>query len=126
MARCDQGYRCDVCGGDVENITQSDLYLHYVLGEVDPELLHLQTERHLRCNPVVAQFIVHSSFEPILVSGLFGKSGLDPDFVTEEESRVTGAFLRLREIYDSGQDLPITLYPFPGMQDRWKRVAPSQ
>ena len=27
MARCDQGYLCDVCGQDVEAITESDLYL---------------------------------------------------------------------------------------------------
>ena len=34
MARCDQGYLCEVCGRDVEAITESDLYLRYVLGEV--------------------------------------------------------------------------------------------
>ena len=33
MARCDQGYLCEVCGGDVEAITDSDLYLRYVLGD---------------------------------------------------------------------------------------------
>ena len=31
MARCEQGYLCDVCGEEVEDITQSDLYLAYVL-----------------------------------------------------------------------------------------------
>ena len=39
MVRCEQGYRCDVCGQDVEEIVDSDLYLRYVLGEVPPELL---------------------------------------------------------------------------------------
>ena len=34
MARCDQGYLCEVCGAEVEEITESDLYLAYVLGEV--------------------------------------------------------------------------------------------
>ena len=27
MAKCEEGYLCDVCGGDVEAITESDLYL---------------------------------------------------------------------------------------------------
>ena len=38
MAKCDEGYRCEVCGVDVEAITESDLYLRYVLGEVPLEL----------------------------------------------------------------------------------------
>ena len=32
MAKCEEGYLCDVCGGDVEAITDSDLYLRYVVG----------------------------------------------------------------------------------------------
>ena len=40
MAKCEEGYLCDVCGGDVAEITDSDLYLRYVIGEVDPETLH--------------------------------------------------------------------------------------
>ena len=51
MARCEQGYLCDVCGAEVAEITESDLYLRYVLGEVAPEKLHLSRERHIRCNP---------------------------------------------------------------------------
>ena len=38
MARCDEGYRCEVCGRDVEAVTDSDLYLRYVLGEVPLEM----------------------------------------------------------------------------------------
>ena len=34
LARCDEGYGCEVCGRDVEAVTDSDLYLRYVLGEV--------------------------------------------------------------------------------------------
>jgi hypothetical protein len=34
VAKCDEGYRCEVCGLDVEVIVDSDLYLRYVLGEV--------------------------------------------------------------------------------------------
>ena len=62
MAKCDEGYRCDVCGQDVERIGDSHLYLSYVIGELDPELLHTTPERHLRCNPVLAQFIVDDDF----------------------------------------------------------------
>ena len=54
MAQCERGYLCEVCGQDVEDVTTSDLYLRYVLGEVDPETLHVQPERHLRCNPTLA------------------------------------------------------------------------
>jgi hypothetical protein len=120
MARCEQGYRCDVCGQDVENITESDLYLHYVLGEVDPETLHLQTERHIRCNPVVAQFIVDERFDPVTVDGLFAKSGLDPEFVAEEEDRVTASYRRLLEIFHTSRDLPMGDYPLPGVAGKWR------
>src|SRR5437764_510005 len=32
MAACETGYLCEICGRDVEAITESDLYLRYVLG----------------------------------------------------------------------------------------------
>ena len=57
MAKCEQGYLCEVCGADVEDLTGSDLYLRYVLGEVDPERLHRLPERHVRCNPALAQYM---------------------------------------------------------------------
>ncbi len=66
MARCDEGYPCEVCKRDVEAIIDSDLYLRYVLGEVALEQLHLLPERHIRCNPMLAQFIVDASFEAIV------------------------------------------------------------
>ena len=58
MAKCDEGYLCEVCGKDVANLTESDLYLRYVIGMLDPEVLHTSPERHIRCNPALAQFIV--------------------------------------------------------------------
>jgi len=118
MAVCEKGYLCDVCGQEVEEITDSDLYLRYVLGEVDPETLHSTPERHIRCNPVLAQFIVAEGFLPVVVQGLFGKSELDPKFVAEEEARVTRGYLRLWEVL--GKEIPITEYPLPGAADRWK------
>ena len=38
--KCEEGYLCDVCGGDVEEITDSDLYLRYVIGLTRQGLLH--------------------------------------------------------------------------------------
>ena len=48
MARCEQGYLCEVCGRDVEEITDSDLYLRYILGEVPLYQLHQLRERHVQ------------------------------------------------------------------------------
>ncbi len=118
MAVCEQGYLCEVCGGDVADLTESDLYLRYVLGEVDPETLHLSPERHIRCNPTLAQFIVVEGFEPVAVEGLFGKAELDPEFVAAEEARVSRGYRRLVELPALG--LPITEYPFPELRSRWQ------
>lgn len=125
MAQCELGYLCDVCGAEVEDITESDLYLRYVLGEVDPETLHLAPERHLRCNPTLAQFIVDPEFPPVAVEGLFSKSGLDPAFVAEEEARITRGFRRLREVF-AVEGMPITEYPLPGVMARWSEAPPSR
>lgn len=118
MAVCDQGYLCEVCGGDVEDLAESDLYLRYVLGEVDPERLHQLPERHLRCNPVLAQFIVAPEFPPVEAEGAFAKSALDPEFVAQEESRVTRGYRRLLEVIELG--LPIVDYPLPDQRVRWQ------
>ncbi|MDA1178273.1 MAG: hypothetical protein O2931_05680, partial [Planctomycetota bacterium] len=67
MARCEEGYLCQVCGADVEEIWDSDLYLRYVLGLVHPEQLHVLRERHIRCNPLLAQFIVDPEFPAVEV-----------------------------------------------------------
>ena len=109
MARCEQGYLCEVCGGDVEAITESDLYLRYVLGEVLPEKLLATRERHIRCNPALAQYIVAPAFEAVVVSGAFAKAELDPAFVTDEERRVTRGWRRLQAIPTLG--LTIAEYP---------------
>lgn len=110
MAVCDQGYLCVVCGGEVEEIAESGLYLRYVLGEVKADQLDRMPEHHIRCDPTVAQFIVVEGFEPVVVTeGPFAKAGLDPDFVAEEERRVTRGFLRLQEL--SAKGLSIWEYP---------------
>jgi hypothetical protein len=98
MARCDEGYRCEVCGGDVEAITESDLYLRYVLGEVPIHRLHQLPERHIRCNPALAQYIVDPAFEPVVCDGPFAKAQFDAEYVAAEEARVTRGWRRLRAI----------------------------
>ena len=110
MARCEQGYLCDVCGGDVERLAESDLYLRYVIGLIDPEVLHTAAERHLRCNPTLAQFIVAEGFEPIAVEGPFDKRLLDAAYVSERQSLVTRGWLRLQEI-ESQAGLSLLEYP---------------
>ena len=114
MARCDEGYRCEVCGADVEAITESDLYLRYVLGEVPMEKLHLFPERHIRCNPALAQYISDPAFAPVVCEGVFDKRVLDAEYVAEEERRVTRGWRRLQAIPTLGLTLaeyPISVTP---------------
>jgi hypothetical protein len=116
MARCEQGYLCDVCGRDVGEITDSDLYLRYVLGDVEPEQLHLLPERHVRCNPALAQYIVDPGFPPLVCDGFFAKGTLDPAFVAAEEARVTRGWRRLQEL--PALRIPIIEYPLPEVRER--------
>ena len=116
MAKCEQGYLCDVCGKDVEAIIDSDLYLRYVLGDLPPERLPLSRERHIRCNPAIAQFIVDCRFAPLKCDGPFAKENLDPAYVAGMEARVTRAWARLQEIPTLG--VLITDYPLAEVRAR--------
>jgi hypothetical protein len=111
MAKCDEGYLCDVCGQDVAELTDSDLYLRYVVGMLDPEVLHTTPERHIRCNPALAQYIVADDFAAVTVDGPFNKRELDPQFVTEREALLTRGWRRLNEVVRLG--VPIIEYPLP-------------
>jgi hypothetical protein len=111
MAKCEEGYLCEVCGKDVAEITDSDLYLRYVIGLLDPEVLHTSRERHIRCNPTLAQFIVDDGFLPMSVEGSFDKRLLDSAYVRGQEALVTRGYRRLKEI--AALDLPILDYPLP-------------
>jgi hypothetical protein len=119
MAKCDQGYRCQVCGEDVERLIESDLYLRFVIGELDPEVLHTSPERHIRCNPVLAQFIEHESFEPVIVAGELSRNSLDAEFVRRRVDLLSRGFARLIEIEhgDKGRDL--TTYPLPEAAEKY-------
>ncbi|MCC9604907.1 hypothetical protein LOC68_25635 [Blastopirellula sp. JC732] len=117
MAKCDEGYNCEVCGRPVEKLTESDLYLRYVIGMLDPEVLHTTPERHIRCNPVLAQFVVHPDFPPVVAEGDFAKSNLDPAFVAEREKLATRGYERLRELVQV--NLPIVDYPLPEVRAKY-------
>lgn len=116
--KCEEGYLCDVCGGDVEDLRSSDLYLRYVIGLLDPETLHTTRERHIRCNPVLAQFIVAPDFEPVTVTGDFDKRGLDPNYVAERERLVTRGWRRLQELSEQ-TGVAIIDYPLPEVVAYW-------
>ncbi len=116
MARCDQGYLCEVCGDEVAEITDSDLYLRYVIGEIDSSLLSSAPERHILCNPVQAQFIVDSRFDPVTVDGAFDKRLLDALDVQQKEKLITRGWLRLQEVCSLG--LPISDYPLDDVREK--------
>jgi hypothetical protein len=126
MARCEQGYLCEVCGGDVADISQSDLYLRFVLGQLEARQLLTAAERHIRCNPVQAQFIVDERFEPVAVEGPFDKRKLDPSLVRTQEELVTRGWRRLQELRELG--LPISQYPLPEFRQpaQMSERAPEQ
>lgn len=109
MAKCDEGYLCEVCGEPVEGITDSDLYLRYVIGEIGLDQLQRAPERHIRCNPTQAQFIVDKHFPPVAVEGLFDKRELDEQSVRQREDLVTRGWRRLQEL--ARMRIPIDEYP---------------
>jgi len=114
MARCDEGYLCEICGEAVDPITESDLYLCYIIGLIKADQLTQAPERHIHCNPVQAQFIVAEDFAPVVVDGPFGKAELDPEYVRSQEELVTRGWHRLKEI--STTDVPVAEYPLPEFQ----------
>jgi len=123
MAKCDEGYLCEVCGKDVASLTDSDLYLRYVVGMLDPEVLHTTPERHIRCNPTLAQYIVAAGFELVPLEGPFDKRTLDADFVQEQESLLTRGWKRLQEI--AGDEIAIIEYPLPEVIRKNRQRSPG-
>ena len=125
MAKCEQGYLCDICSGDVEHIYESDLYLRYVIGMLDPETLHTSSERHIRCNPALAQFIVHEKFPPVVDESPFDKRQLDAEFVRQRETLVTRGWLRLCQLAETS-DLSLLEYPLPEVVEALRAAAQQQ
>ena len=122
MARCDQGYLCRVCGEEVEHITESQLYLSYVIGEVDPETLHLSQECHLHCSPAFSQFISDPRFcLQNAVESDFAKENLDSEYVTQRTFLVSRGYARLWSIREERRK-PLTVieYPLPEFRGKWR------
>jgi len=118
MAKCDTGYLCEVCGQDVADISDSDLYLRYVIGEIDARELMASPERHLRCNPTQAQFIVDAAFPTVEVDGPFAKRELSPEDVARREQLVTRGWHRLQELHQLPARPAINEYPLPEFRSR--------
>lgn len=110
MANCDEGYNCDRCGAYVENVEESELYLRYVLGAVPHSELPREPERHIRCAPEFAQFIVDPDFEPVLCDDpALDKRNLPAEVREAQERLFTRAWRRLREVRKLG--IPVEEYP---------------
>ena len=117
MAKCEEAYSCSVCGGDVVNIWDSDVYMRYVIGQVDPETLHTTRERHILCNPTLAQFIAAADFPAVIVEGPFDKRLLDVAYVREQERLVTRGWRRLKELAHM-EGISLLEYPLPEVRER--------
>ena len=110
MSDCDEGYNCDRCGEYVENIRESELYLRFVLGAVPLEELPREPERHIRCAPEFAQFIVDPDFAAIeCEDDELAKSGLPQEVRLRQERIFTLAWRRLQELAEAGE--PVDRYP---------------
>jgi hypothetical protein len=121
MAKCEEGYLCEVCGGDVERLCDSALYLQLIIGWIDPETLHTRRECHLRCAPALAQFIDHPTFIPAVVAaGEFSLQQLDPLFAAERTALVTRGYVRLCEIDAMRDRPPVIEYLLPEAAERWR------
>lgn len=121
MAKCEEGYLCEVCGGDVERLRDSALYLQFIIGWLDPETLHTRRECHLRCAPALAQFIDHPTFTPpVVVEGEFSRTQLDHCFAAERSALVTRGYERLCEV-DAMRERPAVIeYLLPEAAERWR------
>jgi hypothetical protein len=117
MARCEQGYLCDVCGDEVESIRESDLYLRFVTGEIAARELLAAPERHIRCNPVLAQFIDDPAFDAVVVNGDFDKRLFDAVWSDTRTLLLTRGWRRLQELAGLAQAVPLPEYPLPEFQN---------
>lgn len=121
MAKCDEGYLCEVCEQPVEGLIESALYLQYVIGWIDPETLHTRRECHIRCQPSLAQFIDDERFEPVLITGAFDRRNLDPGFASQRAALVTQGYCRLQELKRIRRSLSVKDYPLPDAIARWSQ-----
>ncbi len=122
MAKCDEGYLCEVCGIAVERLDESALYLQFVIGWIDPETLHTRRECHLRCHPALAQYIDDSRFDPpVLVDDEFDRRQLDTEFVKDRAELISQGFARLCELQKRRRDLSVHDYPLEDVRAKWQQ-----
>ncbi len=100
-------------------LTDSELYLRYIIGEIDPEVLHTTPERHLRCVPALAQFIVDPGFARVSIGGDFDCRQLDREFVEQRCELVSRGYRRLAELESLGGDVDVTTYPLAEVIAKW-------
>ncbi len=80
--------------------------------------MHTSRERHIRCSPTLAQFIVDPEFQPpVFVDGAFDKRLLDSAYVRVRETLVTRGWRRLREVLNT--EAAIISYPLPEVRSRF-------
>lgn len=121
MAKCEEGYLCEVCGHDVENLRDSGLYLQFILGWIDPETLHTRREIHIDCLPALAQFIDDTNYpRPLEVPPEFHREHLDAQFVRQRTEQVSRAYQRLRELDQMSQRPAVIEYLLPEVAGRWR------
>ena len=109
MAKCDEGYNCSVCNQYVESITDSTLYLRYIIGDIPSSVLMSMPEQHIRCDPATAQYIMDDSFPPVVCDDAFDKREFDADYVGMREDLVTRGWQRLQHVKE--MKIPISEYP---------------
>ena len=127
MARCDQGYLCQICGEEVKRLDQSLLYLRYVIGWITAEQLTQQPEAHLGCTPSVAQFIVAEDFvTPDLGAEPAAKCFLDPEFRQAREALLTAGYVRLSYLQKHRRQMPIAEYPLSAAASVPTQAVPTQ
>lgn len=121
MAKCDEGYLCEVCANEVEGIVESALYLQYVIGWIDPETLHTRRECHIRCQPSLAQFIDDERFQPpVHVDDEFDRRKLDPQFAAQRVELISQGYARLWELRKGRKRVTVVDYPLPQAKQRWQ------
>lgn len=124
MAKCDEGYLCEVCGEEVDGIAHSDLYLRFVIGEMDPERLHTSPERHIVCNPVLAQFInddeIAGAFRVHEIPDGFRVEQLDSGYVQKRRQLVTRGYRRLLQLATTCEPPAIHEYPLAEVRAKWQ------
>ena len=113
---------CSICGEEVEHLTDSQLYLRFVIGEIDPETLHASAECHLSCVPTFSQFIADERFESSSeIEGPFSKNQLDSAYVDERTKLVSRGYARLWAIREERRKpLTVVEYPLPEFVEKWQ------